>query len=116
MKGFTLVEVLIVTVILAVGIVGVLGAYITSLNALRAGRETIEAVCILKERIAEVEQQAMEDKGIPLGTSGGMHENFEWSVAVTPGPDKTVNKVTIAVSPGEGRREVSLVTYVQNKK
>ncbi len=116
MKGFTLVEVLVATVILTVGIVGVLGAYITSLNALQAGQESMEAVCVLKEKMAGVEQQVLEDKGISLGTSSGEFDGFEWNIEVTPGPEKVLNKVTVAVSPKEGRRKFSLVTYVENKE
>ena len=49
-KGITLVEVLLAVVVLSVGLTGVLRAYLTSIGALEASRETVITIELLKEK------------------------------------------------------------------
>ena len=118
-KGFTLVEVLLAVTILAVGIIGVLRAYATSVNALEVSQENIDAVCLLKEKMAEIEQAGLEQGGIPQGVSSGefegSFEGFEWESEVKPSRVDGLNEITLVVSRKEKPRRFSLVTYVESK-
>ena len=118
-RGFTLIEIMLAITILTIGIIGVLRAYIISVNTLEAGQNSIDAVCLLKEKMAEIEQVVMEEGGISPGTSSGKFEDefegFRWELEVKPGPIKSLNEVALVVSHVNQPRKFSLVTYAENK-
>ena len=118
-SGFTLVEIMLTITILTVGIIGILRAYATSINALEVSRDTIDAVCLLKEKMAEIEQTAIDEGGISPGSSSGRFEdefeNFLWKLEVKTGSIEDLNEVTLVVSRVGQPRKFSLVTYAENK-
>ena len=120
-KGFTLVEVLLAVSILSIGIVGVLRGYATSINALGIAQESANAVCLLKEKMLEIEQIALEQKGIETGRSSGEfkddgQEGYSWTLESKPAAIADLNEVIITVSHKESPRKFSLVTYVESGK
>ena len=119
-KGFTLVEVLLAVSILSIGIVGVLRGYATSINALGIAQESANAVCLLKEKMLEIEQIALEQKGIETGRSSGEFKNgqegYSWTLESKPAAIADLNEVIITVSHKESPRKFSLVTYVESVK
>ena len=119
-KGFTLIELMLAITILSVGMVGVLRAYSVSVSALEAGQESIEAVYLLKEKMAQVEKDASEEGGIPPGRWDGEFDNefeeFTWELTVRPGPTRGLNESILTVSRKENSKRFSLVTYVENKQ
>ena len=118
-RGFTLVEVMLAVTILAIGIIGVLRGYATSVNALGVGQENIDAVCMLKEKMLEIEQIALEEEGISPGTSSGefegRFEGFEWEWEVKPSSEDDLSEVTLVVSRKGSPRKFTLVTYMESK-
>lgn len=81
--AFTLIEVLLAVVIMAIGIVGVLGAYTVMIGGLEASRYTIEAASLLKQKLGEKEEAVIESSGIAEGTESGRfedYENYRWMI------------------------------------
>ncbi len=119
-SGFTLIEAMLTVVVLAVGLIGILRAYQTSLSALGAGQENIAAFCLLGEKMSEVEQQAKEEKGLSAGTSRGefkdTFENYEWEMEIKSGPIADLNEAVLTVYYKDHPRRYSLATYVDAKK
>ena len=118
-KGFTLIEVLLAVSILAIGIIGVLRAYATSVDALEVGQENIDAVCLLKEKMSEIEQDALKQKGVLPETSTGEFEgnfaDYKWELDIKPSTVDSLNEVKLTVFHKENTRKFTLWTYMENK-
>ncbi|MFH1189727.1 MAG: prepilin-type N-terminal cleavage/methylation domain-containing protein [Candidatus Omnitrophota bacterium] len=71
-KGFTLIEVLMAMSLLAIGIVGVLRAYSTSVNAMEIAQYNIDAACLLKAVMGDVEEKAISQRDTPAANSKGV--------------------------------------------
>ena len=118
-KGLTLVEVLLAVVVLSIGVAGVLRAYAGSVQTLEITQENIEAINLLKEKMAEIQQEIIEGKGLSAGSSTGDFEgglkNYAWESVVQPGPHESLHELHLVVyQPGQ-TRQFSLATYVENK-
>lgn len=70
-RGFTLIEVLMAISILAIGVVGVLRAYSTSVSAIERAQYNIDAGCLLKAVMGRIEEKAITEKGTSPGESSG---------------------------------------------
>lgn len=118
-KGFTLVEVLVAVVIFAVGIVAVSRAYVTSVGALGIGRESAQALCLLKQKMSELEFSAIEDDGLATGVSSGVFDGddaaYEWIYEVKSAGSK-LNELGLEVRKTGSQRRFTLATYVDEKK
>ncbi len=121
-NGFTLVEVMVTIAILAIGIIGILRVYSGLLNAVGASYEYMDAVCLAKERMAEVELSELQNKGIVKGTvegeSHGIYADFNWKQIVEPSDDKKLNiiNVTVFKKNTASSRKFNLFSYVTNKE
>ncbi len=118
-EGLTLVEVLLAVVILSVGVAGVLRAYAGSVQTLEIGQENIEAINFLKEKMSNIQQQIIEEKGLSAGSSTGDFEgslkDYAWESVVQSGPQEGLHELYLTVyRPGQ-TRQFSLTTYVENK-
>jgi len=130
-KGFTLIEVLLTITILAVGIIGVLRAYATSVNALEVAQCSLDAVYLLKEKMADIDQYIIENSGIPTGvTKGefeGKYDKFKWESEISR-LDLDIEdlkeelkdylnelKITVVNEHVKPVRRLTLVTYVENE-
>ena len=139
-RAFTLIEVLLTITILAVGMIGVLRAYSTMINAMEAAQYNIDAACLLKARMGEIEEGAITARGISPGeNTGNLTEgcdikidndypnNWQWTekaekadIAAAKkeeGPEYYLNKMTLTVAnpsrnPG---RNVGIVTYMKSE-
>ena len=82
-NAFTLVEVMLAVSILAIGLVGVLRAYAVLVGGLEAAQDSVKAICLLKDKMAEIEEEALKDVNIPAGVNTGgfdtYGETFEWA-------------------------------------
>lgn len=115
----TLVEILLAVVVLSIGVAGVLRAYAGSVQTLEITQENIEAINLLKEKMAEIQQEIIEEKGLSAGSSTGDFEgglkNYAWESVVQPGPHESLHELRLVVyQPGQ-TRQFSLATYVENK-
>jgi prepilin-type N-terminal cleavage/methylation domain-containing protein len=100
-RAFTLIEALVAVTILAVGMVGVIRAYIVLINSIEASRFMVEASYLLKDRIALAEQAAIEPGGIAPGLKRGMftgdYKALSW--------EEEVSEITITGdSPKDARQ------------
>jgi prepilin-type N-terminal cleavage/methylation domain-containing protein len=118
-RGFTLVEVLVALVIFAVGVVAVSRAYVISVGALGIGRESAQALCLLKQKASELEFSAIENDGLAIGVSSGVFDGdnaaYEWSCEVKPAGSK-LNELDLEVRKTGSRRNFTLAAYVDEKK
>jgi prepilin-type N-terminal cleavage/methylation domain-containing protein len=73
-RGFTLIEVLLAVVILGLGIVGIMRSYAVAARALSISGAKIEALCLVKETFARLEQPSLPNTGSPeLHPDGNRH-------------------------------------------
>ncbi len=118
-SGIMLVEVLLAVVILSIGIVGVLRAYATSIGALEISRDTVNTIELLKEKMADVEQDMIEQGGISAGSASGQFEgefkDYQWAWEATTSAQEGLCELAMSVLRADGARQFSLVTYAQNK-
>ena len=138
-SGFTMIEVMIAVVILAFGIMGIARSYAAMINTLEAAEYSLEAVCLLKERMFEAKVKAIEkgtlSPGVENGKFMGEYDNFSWRTvvrmadsslkepeyeegAVTTTEKEIVmylNEVSVTVSSLRARRlrSYGLVAYVE---
>ena len=121
--GFTLIEVLITVVILAVGIVSVLRAFEVSLAALGEARDSLRTDRVISSRIAAIEVAALrEDRSTLSGGARRFSEDGVSGVArvrqIDAGPAgpkgerRTLYEVTVTVLQSGGRGERSVTAYV----
>ena len=114
-KGLTLIEVIMAVVILAIGTMGVLRAYAGSISTLEIGQFNIEAVILLKQTLADVEQDILEQEELPKGDQGTVNDfRWEWDISSTSTDD--LNKLTVTVSHEYNPRIFVINTYVVDKK
>ena len=119
-KGVTLVEVLLAVVILSIGIAGVLRAYVTSIGALEISRDTVNTIELLKEKMADVEQDMIELGGISAGSANGQFagefEDYAWTSEAKTSVQEGLCELALSVFRDEdGARRFSVVTYAQDK-
>lgn len=128
-RGFALLEVMVSVAILSVGLVLVLGSFITAIGALQTSQNRIYAIQLLEEKMAEIEQEALQEGGTEPGRSEGefvlKDRRFDWTLEVAPVEEKEdldlseeLNVVRLTVSWLErgSSKDVSVVTYLGNKK
>lgn len=113
-------EVMIAVAMLAVGLIGILGAYMKLVDALGRGQDYIDAFSSLKGKMADIERDAIEHSGTSLGATRGSFEDccagFNWELKVSPSLTNNLNEVTLAVARQGRPRTYVLMTYLENKK
>jgi len=129
-SGFTLIEVMLAVAILAIGIVGVMRAYTSALEGLKAAECSIEEACLLKDRMAEVEEKAIEAEGVLAGSESGVFANeyadYRWEEDITAAQFDIEDlkeslqgflsevKVTVTNDRITPTRRFSVVTYMES--
>jgi len=115
-KGLTLIEVLLAVSILGIGTVGVLRAYAGSISALEAGQNNIDAVNLMKKKIADVHQMILEDGKIPVKGDSGDDEDFLWEWKINSTNTEYLHELILTVSHKINPRTFSIKTYVVEKE
>lgn len=86
-SGFTLIEVMLTVTILVIGIIGVIRAYTTAIDALKAAECGVEEACLLKEKMAEVKEKYIENYVISEGMESGEfvdeYAGYSWEKDIT---------------------------------
>ena len=125
-RGFTLIEIMITIVVLTIGTVGVLSAYMTLINAFELSRSSTDVYYLLKEKISDVEKDVAEKKeylpGIYEGKFEDRGEDFSWKLEVQDkdlGDEDLKNvldEITVTVYDNRIKPQtaISLTTYVNN--
>lgn len=119
-KGLTLVEVLLAVSVLAVGIVGVLRGYASAITTLESGQYTIDAVNLMKEKMAEVEVMVREEDKIiakqERGSFEGFFQEFLWEYEIKETEIEDLFILNLTVSSEYNPRTFSLTTLMAGKK
>lgn len=103
-NGFSLVEMVMATAILSVGITGILSAFLTVSTALDKVENQIHAVCLLEKRMNDVieadgglfSETAMDADGaqVDVGTRRGVWKFLSWELVGEEGAE-TVDLVEV---------------------
>jgi len=121
-KGFTFIEIMLTVVILSIGIIGVIRAYIFSLDALGVSQAYIDAAFLAQGKMIEAKQAEVENGGLGQGRSEGEfqggYDRFNWELEVGVSDIKGLNtlKVTVFKQKANPLRKFTLVSYVENKE
>jgi prepilin-type N-terminal cleavage/methylation domain-containing protein len=113
-QGFTLVEVLVATVILATGLLGALTAFSMATRVSAVSNHDTLLVYLAEEKLTEI--QLLGREGLPArgarGDFGPAHPEYEWQLLVDNPDKRNVVRVDLAISfPEAGRiREVLFST------
>ena len=115
-QGFTLVEVLVATVILATGLIGALTAFSMATRVTRVSTDDTLLTFIGQAKLSEI--QLLGREGIAsaetAGDFGPEHPDYLWTMTVYPPDERHVVPVDLIISfPEAGRtREVTFSTNV----
>ncbi len=122
-KGFTLIEVLVTVIILAIGIVGVLSSYQALLSGLSSARDAIRADWIIRDRLSFIESSLAQSGSVPATQYSGSFASsgFEGNVTVdeiksTPDGSNTLNEVNVTVWRKGSLSQYSVTTTVLQSK
>ena len=124
-KGFTLIEVMLATCILALGTVLIYQAFFISLDTFNYCAHYLEVAPFANEKIWQAKENLSESAVLDLESSGvfvSNGRNFVWEVSYSPieeVKDKTkLFKVDLRVSWQEGRKKIefSRVAYALYQK
>ena len=105
--GFTLVEVLVATVILATGLLGALTAFSMAARVSAASSDDTLLVFLAEEKLTEIQLLDRDElaSGDRLGDFGPEHPEYEWRMAVGEPDKRNVVRVDLAISFPEAGRE-----------
>jgi len=105
-QGFTLVEVLVATVILATGLLGALTAFSMATRVSAVSNDDTLLVYLAEEKLTEIQLLGWE--GLPAsgarGDFGPAHPEYEWTLLVDKPDERNVVRVDLVISfPEAGR-------------
>ena len=113
-RGFTLVEVLITTILLSVAFLGMSSMTMGSIRGLAFSDNLTRATTLAKQRIEHIEHAdyaTVISANYPLedyGTIAG-YEPFQRVVQITNGPEANMKTVTVTVSWREGSESLKSI-------
>ncbi len=111
-SGFTLIEMIVATVILALAIVGAISAISSSTRAVEAGERIQTAALLAQRKLTELELQTTNmTSGEQQGDFGADYADYRWRAVMDTTEFDKLLKVTVTVSWGAGERE--FVTYLR---
>ena len=114
--GFTLVEVLVATVILALGLLGALTAFSIASRATGASTNDTMLAFLAHEKLAEIQLLDVEQLNLreTSGDFGPEHPEYEWEMFVGNPDERNLVRVDLVIAAPEagGRRETLFSTIV----
>lgn len=112
-SGFTLVEVLVATVLLAVGLVAAVGAFSASTRASARAQDQTLAALAAQRVLAEVEAAPTREPGREEGDFGNDASGYTWVADIRETRWEGVLQLDVEViSPGAGARHHRISTYI----
>ena len=109
MKGFTLLEVMIALAIMAGVVLTVITSFNYHLNLVSRDREETVAVLMARSKLEEPDFLKLAQR---QGTFAPHRPDMGWSVTTMPTELPGITRLTLTVTWGEGKRNLSLVNYV----
>ena len=105
--AFTLVEVLVATAVLAVGLLGALTAFSMAARVTGVSRHDTMVALLAQEKLADISLQAREqtlDPGETEGDFGEDYPGYSWRLMVGQSDDNNLKQVELAIrAPRSGR-------------
>lgn len=95
-RGFTLLEVLVAFVILALVLGALFQSFNSSLSAAHLGDRYSRALIIAQSKLAALEAEYMLAEGVTTGTDDG---TFHWRITITPYTDDLLQEISAPVEP-----------------
>lgn len=116
-RAFSLLEVLIALVILAVGMLGLAGLQIMSINGNRFGQEMTVASTLAQNKLEELRQtdfdSLVSSNDICINQASGVNFDREWTVTEdSPAAGMKTIDVTVSWPGTEADRQVNISTIV----
>jgi len=103
-RGFTLIEALVATVVLAIGVVGVMGGYGAILNAERRLHESEQMQRLAHQKLDELVATGVATQG---GQSGDFSDqdlpDIKWTVSSDTTSVANLNAISVTVTKGSGQ-------------
>ena len=97
-SGFTLLEVMIALVVLAVGLVGVFQLQSQSLSMAAHSRFLTTAALLAQSKMAEIDAAASQDIASGSGDFGEDFPDFSWQIRVSDTEVKNFKRIDVAVT------------------
>jgi type II secretion system protein I len=114
-RGFTLVEVLVATVILALGLLGALTAFSMASRATSASTNDTMLTFLAQEKLAEIQllrADRLADQDT-FGDFGPEHPQYEWEMFIGRPDDRNLVRVDLVIAaPEAGRRRETLFSTI----
>lgn len=113
-RGFTLIEMVVATILLAIGVVAALQCMAASSRTCGVANEYATAALLAQQHLAEVEAQADTlTGGEQQGEFGDAYPGFTWRQAVEPTDLPAVVRLTLTIEwpSGSARRMSQFTTY-----
>lgn len=107
-RGFTLLEVLVALVVLAVALTALLSAQALAVRLRSQAAEITFATFLAQSRLTDIELGEFPDVGTREGDFGDAYPGYRWQVAVGETPFPKVREVRLAVLWRSGPREERL--------
>ncbi len=114
MKGFTLLEVLIATIILTVGMIAILWAFNTGLFATTDVENVDLALNIAQAKMEQIKNTPFASLADSGPTADSNFPNFNLTVNVAEGQNPMQIDVTVAWQVKGGQTSITLTTLVAN--
>ena len=98
--GFTLVEVLVATVIIAIGLLGALTAFSMASRVTAASAHDTLVAALAQQRLADIRALALSDQlpdGLSEGDFGERYPAYSWRVIVSDPDEMHIRRVEVTI-------------------
>ena len=114
-RGLTLLEMLVAMAILAIGIVGVLRVFSSSIVTSKAAESYSLAAELAHQTAAELERRPSLDPGTMSGEFASAEPGYTWEAEIGSAESSGLQRVRITVfwKTGNRRRHFDMITYLR---
>ncbi len=117
-RGFTLVEMIVATLLLAIGVAGSLAAFSAATRATTAADRNQTAMLLARQKLTEIELRPDTlTGGDQDGDFGSDYPDYHWQQSVETTDFQNLFQVTVTITWGMRTgvpHQVSLATYLRN--
>jgi general secretion pathway protein I len=116
-RGFTLIEMMVATILLAIGVVGALSAFSSATHATAVAEETHTAALLAQQQMTQIELQPDSlTGGDQQGDFGDSYPGFRWQQSIEPTEYQDLFKVTVTIQWGtpNSPHARAFTTYMRN--
>lgn len=113
-RGFTLIEMIVATTLLVIGVAGALSAINAATRATKAAEDVQTAIMLAQKQLAELETQPTSiTSGDQSGTFDAPYSAYQWKQSIEPSDYSYLYQVTITVEWGSqiSPQQRSITTY-----